>query len=161
MGAINPPGLPVERGKIHEFANAILDDHAFYHDQAAAQAAGFPSVVAPPTYPLTAALYSAEERPGDAEERPGEDNPMPDALQALDMRFVLHGAQEFVFERPLFAGDLLQSEPGEVNAYEKAGKRGGVMKFVEIETVYRDQSGEVVARSRATVIQTAGVVKDS
>ena len=154
MGTINPPGLPVERGKIHEFANAILDDHAFYHDEGAAQAAGLPSVVAPPTYALTAALYSAEERPG-------QGNSMPDALEALDMRFVLHGAQEFVFERPLFAGDLLQSEPGEVNAYEKAGKRGGVMKFVEIETVYRDQSGEVVARSRATVIQTAGVVKDS
>ena len=149
MGTINPPGLPVERGKIHEFGNAILDDHAFYHDEVAARAAGLPSVVAPPTYALTAALYS------------GEDNSMPDALEALDMRFVLHGAQEFVFERPLFAGDLLQSEPGEVSAYEKEGKRGGVMKFVEIETVYRDQSGEVVARSRATVIQTAGVVKDS
>ena len=26
MSTINPPGLPVERGKIHEFADAILDD---------------------------------------------------------------------------------------------------------------------------------------
>jgi len=86
---------------------------------------------------------------------------MPDALKALDMRFVLHGAQEFSFERPVFAGDLLSSEPGEVKAYEKAGKRGGVMKFVELETIYRDQDGEVVARSRATVIETAGVLKES
>ena len=149
MATINPPGLPVERGKIHEFANAILDNHPFYHDEEAARAAGLPGVVAPPTYTLTAALYA------------GEESSMPDALRSLDMRFLLHGAQEFSFERPIFAGDSLQSEPGEVKAYEKAGKRGGMMKFVEIETVYRDQQGEVVARSRATVIETAGVVKDS
>ena len=45
--------------------------------------------------------------------------------------------------------------------YEKQGKRGGLMKFVELETVYRDQKGCVVARSRSTAIQTAGVVKES
>jgi len=55
----------------------------------------------------------------------------------------------------------LSSEPGEVKAYEKAGKRGGVMKFVELETIYRNQDGEVVVRSRATVIETAGVLKES
>ena len=148
MSKINPPGLPVERGKIHEFADAILDDHPFYHDEEAARAAGLPSVVAPPTYCLTAALYAAA----------GEEGPMPDELKALDQRFMLHGAQEFIFERPLFAGDLLVGEPGEVKAYEKTGKRGGVMKFVEIETIHRDQNGQIVVRSRATVLQTAGVV---
>ncbi len=147
MSTINPPGLPVERGKIHEFADAILDDHAFYHDQEAARAAGLPSVVAPPTFALSAALFS------------GGNDATPEALKALDMRYVLHGAQEFSFERPCFAGDLLQSEPGEVKAYEKPGKRGGMMKFVELETIYRNQDGQVVLRSRATIIETAGVVK--
>ena len=146
MSKINPPGLPIERGKIHEFADAILDDHPFYHDEEAARAAGLPSVVAPPTYCLTAALYA------------GEEGAMPDELKALDARFMLHGAQEFTFERPVFAGDLLTEEQGEVKAYEKTGKRGGVMKFVEIETIHRDQKGEIVMRSRATVLQTAGVV---
>jgi hypothetical protein len=47
-----------------------------------------------------------------------------------------------------------------VKTYEKQGKRGGVMKFVEAETVYRDQHGDVVLRSRTTAIQTAGVVKE-
>ena len=61
----------------------------------------------------------------------------------------------------LFAGDHLTSELGEVKAYEKEGKRGGLMKFVEMETLYRDAAGEIVARSRTTAIQTAGVVKES
>ncbi len=149
MSVINPPGLPIERGKIHEFADAILDDHPFYHDEEAAGQAGLPSVVAPPTFVMTSALYA------------GQEQPVPDELKALDMRYVLHGAQEFTFERPVFAGDLLRSESGEVKAYEKAGKRGGVMKFVELETIYRNQNNQVVARSRATVIETAGVVKSA
>jgi hypothetical protein len=75
------------------------------------------------------------------------------------MRFVLHGGQELVYERPLFAGDVLRAEPGETKSYEKDGKRGGKMKFIETELLYRDQSGQVVLRVRNTLIQTAGVVQ--
>ena len=148
MAFINPPGIPVERGKVHEFANAILDDHPHYHDEVAAQAAGLPSVVAPPTFSMTMALFPAAEMMLHPE------------LAKLDMRFALHGGQEFTFERPVVAGDVLVPEEGEVKAYEKEGKRGGSMKFVEIETLYRDQQGEIVLRSRTTAIQTAGVVKE-
>lgn len=149
MAHINPPGIPIERGKIHEFANAILDEHPHYHDEQAARAAGLPGVVAPPTFAMASALFAAA------------DQPLHPELAKLDMRFALHGAQEFSFERPICAGDLLVGEMGEVKAYEKTGKRGGVMKFVEIETVYRDQNGEVVLRSKTTAIQTAGVVKEA
>jgi len=148
MAHIHPPGLPVERGKIHEFANAILDEHPHYHDAEAAAAAGLPGVVAPPTFVMAAALHS------------DPDTKIAPELAALDTRYALHGAQEFTFERPLVAGDVLRAEPGEVKTYEKEGKRGGTMKFVEAETLYRDQHGDVVLRSRTTAIQTAGVVKD-
>ena len=146
MASIHPPGLPVERGKVHEFANAILDDHPHYHDSEAAAAAGLPAVVAPPTFVMASQLF------------PEPDAKLAPELAALDPRYTLHGAQEFVFERPVFAGDVLRSEPGEIKTYEKQGKRGGVMKFVEAETVYRNQHGEIAVRSRTTAIQTAGVV---
>ncbi len=149
MAQINPRGIPVERGKIHEFAEAILDDHPLYHDEEAARAAGLPSVVAPPTFSMVTQHFPDDSVPPSAE------------LQGLDMRFMLHGAQEFVFERPLFAGDQLRAEPGQVRSYEKQGKRGGQMKFIEIETVYRDQHGAVVLRTKTTAIQTEGVVKES
>jgi len=148
MAFIHPPGLPVERGKIHEFANSILDDHPHYHDAEAAAAAGLPAVVAPPTFVLATQLF------------PTPDAKLAPEIAELDQRYTLHGAQEFVFERPVFAGDVLNSEPGEIKTYQKQGKRGGVMKFVEAETVYRDQQGEVVLRTRTTAIQTAGVVKE-
>ena len=149
MADINPPGFPVERGKVHEFANSVLDDNPLYHDLEAAQAAGFPSVVAPPTYSSVGSFYTPRGGGGGA----------GGAMADLDMRFVLHGGQEFNFERPIFAGDVLTSEPGETSSYEKQGRRGGTMKFIDTETVYRDQQGEVVLRVKSTLIQTGGVVQ--
>jgi acyl dehydratase len=149
MTQIVPRGIPIERGKIHVFAEAILDDNPLYHDEQAARAAGLPSVVAPPTFAMVTQHFPDDSVPPAAE------------LQDLDLRFMLHGAQEFVFERPLFAGDLLRGEPGAVRTYEKQGRRGGKMKFIEIETVYRDQNGAVVLRAKTTAIQTEGVVKES
>ena len=147
MSKIQPRGFPVERGKVHEFANAILDPHPHYHDEQAARQAGLASVVAPPTFLMAAALFEGAT--------PGP----PDAVHDLDMRFVLHGAQDIEFERPLVAGDRLMAELGETRCYEKGGGRGGLMKFVEVEMVFRDQDGGVVARSKATAIQTEGAVE--
>lgn len=146
MAYINPPGFPIERGKIHEFANSILDDNPLYHDLDAAKAAGLPSVVAPPTFSSAAAFFPSKGARGTP-------------IEGLDMRFALHGGQELVFERPIFAGDVLHPEPGATKHYEKAGKRGGTMKFWETETVYRDAQGKVVLRLLNTLIQTGGVVK--
>ena len=55
---------------------------------------------------------------------------------------------------------MLTSEPGETKSYEKKGRRGGAMKFIESETIFRDAQGEIVVRSRNTLIQTAGVVQE-
>ena len=46
-------------------------------------------------------------------------------------------------------------------SYQKRSARGGPMKFVEFETIYRDREGDVVVRSRTTVVQTEGVVEES
>ncbi len=148
MARINPPGFPIERGKIHEFANSILDDNPLYHDEQAAKALGLPAVVAPPTFASAAAFFP----------EPGGAGGM--RLEGIDMRFALHGGQELIFERPLFAGELLRAEPGSSKSYEKEGKRGGTMKFVETEVRYRDEKGQTVLCVRNTLIQTAGVVQD-
>lgn len=145
MAKINPPGFIVERGKIHEFANAILDDNPHYHDLEAATADGLPSVVAPITYSSVASYF-------------GDGSGPASAMSGLDMRFVLHGGQEWIFERPIFAGDILTAQPGATTSYEKEGKRGGTMKFIESEMLYRDQNGEIVLRGKSTLIQTGGVV---
>jgi acyl dehydratase len=149
MAGIKPPGVPIERGKIHEFANSILDDNPMYHDTDAAKAAGLPGVVAPPTYLSVAAHFTSDDE-------------MFSHLAKLnlDLRFVLHGGQEYEFERPICAGETLTPEMGEVKSYQKEGKRGGVMQFYEIPTLFKDQSGKVVVRATSTIIQTGGVVKE-
>lgn len=148
MAQINPPGIPIERGKIHEFAHAILDDNPLYHDEQAAHDRGFASVVAPPTYSWIGSFFPAASSAADP------------TMEGLDMRYLLHGAQEYNFERPIFAGEVLTESPGKSSTYEKEGRRGGTMKFVESETVYRDERGSVVLTVKRTLIQTAGVVQE-
>jgi hypothetical protein len=126
----------VERGKIGEFAHAVQNSSEAYSREDA---------VAPPTFPQSMALWRAR-------------TPRPDAGRGrggLDMRRVLHGEQEFEYVRPLRAGDVLTSETHVKDRYEKEGKRGGTMTFVVSETVFRDQTGEIVAYSRGTTIQTS------
>jgi acyl dehydratase len=148
VALISPEGLPVERGKIHEFACAIYDDDPLYHDETAAKAAGLPSVVAPTTFTATHAFFS---------------DPMAEMSELgdldLNMMFVLHGGQEYEFERPIFAGEVLKANKGEMNVYTKQGRRGGLMKFVEITSNFTDEKGEVVMRLKSTLIQTSGVVE--
>ena len=72
----------------------------------------------------------------------------------MDLRRVLHGEQEYEYVRPLRAGDVLTSQTQLKEEYEKEGKRGGTMRFVVSETVFRDQAGEIVAYSRSTTIET-------
>lgn len=148
VALISPEGLPVERGKIHEFACAIYDDDPLYHDETAAKAAGLPSVVAPTTYTATQAFFS---------------DPMAEMSELgdleLNMMYVLHGGQEYEFERPIFAGEVLTSHKGEIKTYTKQGRRGGLMKFAEITSNFTDEKGEIVLRLKSILIQTAGVVE--
>ena len=148
MAYINPPGLPVERGKVHEFANSIGADEPLFHDAEAAEAAGLPGVVAPPTFTSAQAFFPEKNAP----------NMFKDL--GLDLRYVLHGGQEFYYERPIFAGDILTAEPGETTSTTKEGKRGGSMKMIDSFTNYKNQHGELVLRVKNTLLQTAGVVKE-
>jgi hypothetical protein len=125
----------VERGKIGEFARAVLNESDDYSQ---------PDAVAPPTFPQTLAFWRA---------RAGR--PRQPGRSGMDMRRVLHGEQEFEYVRPLRAGDVLTATSHVKDEYEKEGKRGGTMRFVITETVFRDPEGEVVAYSRGTTIVTS------
>lgn len=139
-----PVTMPVERGKIREFARAIKDDDPLYVDEeyARREAGG---IMPPVTFLQTAAHWD------DGAGRP----PLP-----FDLRRVLHGEQEYEFLRPIVAGDVLTAVSTIVDVYDKPGKRGGSMSFAVTETEYRNQRGELVARARHVTIETGQVVKD-
>ena len=124
----------VERGAIRRFAEAIGDPNPIYHDEESARGAGYPGLVAPPTFPAT---FDGGFDP----------------LEALDIaeRSVLIGEQSFEYRRPLCAGDKVLVTRRLVDLYEKLGA-GGSMDFAVIEDEGRDERGETVYRARRTLI---------
>ena len=85
----------VGREKIREFAEAIGDDNPVYRDQAAAQALGYPDVIAPPTFAIVVSMRSSAQV-------------IRDPALGLDYSKVVHGEQRFSHHRPIRAGDVLQ-----------------------------------------------------
>lgn len=129
--------MVVELGKIREFARATKSTNPEY------LSADHP--VAPTTFLVTSTFWQDRAR---ASRQPGGGSSGYERL--------LHGAQEFVFPGgPPRAGTVLhvQARPGPT--YEKTGRRGGVMKFRELVTEYRDDAGALVAEARGTIIETS------
>ena len=98
----------VSRVKIAEFASAIGDPNPVYRDRDAAVAAGYPDVIAPPTFPIVASMASA----GLAVADPG---------LGINYAMVVHGEQRFVYDRPLRAGDVVTAQSTIERIREAAG----------------------------------------
>jgi acyl dehydratase len=98
-GRAFPPTDPYEvsRVKIAEFADAIGDPSPVYRDPAAAQAAGHPDVIAPPTFAIVISMAASQGAIAD----PG---------LGLDYARVVHGDQRFEYTRPIRAGDTVTAQ---------------------------------------------------
>jgi len=61
LGKTFPPGpaYEISRVKLAEFADAIGDPNPVYRDRSAAADAGFPDVIAPPTFPFVISMASS------------------------------------------------------------------------------------------------------
>lgn len=128
--ASTPQDFVVERGAIRRFAEAIGDTNPLYVDETFAQARGYASVIAPPTFPTTFRM----------------------ALPvALDLSHVLHGKQEYAYTRPIVAGETLRCVNTITQVYERAGSLGK-MTFVVVETVGTQIQGEPVFSGTSTII---------
>jgi acyl dehydratase len=136
--------LPVERGKVREFALAVGEDNPIFFDVEAARREGFPDVVAPPTFTVSQLWAVPREQ---REER----------LEArLDYGRVLHGEQEFVYRRLPVAGEVLKGVMSISRDLTKQGRRGGAMRFVTYRSRFTDAQGDEVLTAYYTLIVTAG-----
>ncbi|MGD0855685.1 MAG: MaoC family dehydratase N-terminal domain-containing protein [Dehalococcoidia bacterium] len=135
--------FPIERGKIKEFAGAICDPNLVYRDKEYAVKEKLPDVIAPVTFPMTFVFHIASE------------NAVLEAMQKLGMNELtsVHGEIEFIYERPVYAGETLRGEISIGNIYEKPGKRGGTMTFVEHEVRIFDQADKPVVLVRNVFIE--------
>jgi acyl dehydratase len=127
-----PVQIEVEKGAIRRFAEAIGVDDPLHFDEAAARAAGFRSLVAPPTFPLS--LRGGGDLRGGLLHSPG--------------KVLLHAEQSFEYARPLVAGDRLTVKSRVVEVAQRATPSGPA-DVVVIEDEGRDEAGELVYRARA------------
>ena len=117
----------VTKEQIKAFSRSIGDANPIFNDQAAAQAAGYANVVAPPTF-CTLMVNRVE---------------LPDIKLKFGRMRMLAG-QRVQPRGPIVAEDLLTASSHLKEVYPKTG-RSGTMVFIVWETTFRNQKGEVVA----------------
>ena len=135
--------LPITEDHVRRFADAVGEDNQVFFDRETAQRAGFPGLLAPPTFPVTQIFHIPRE---EREQRLGAN---------LNYARVLHGEQEFIYKRMPFAGEELTGTMRIAKDFTKEGKRGGQMRFVTYETVFTDAEGEEVVTALYTLIETS------
>ena len=131
-----PAILPIDRRRLQFFAKAIGETDPVYSDVTAAQAAGYPDILAPPTF-----LFAAELDAGVVEQ----------LLADLDIPIakLLHGEQSFTYHRPVFAGDSVTVQSVISDIYDK---KNGALEFVVKTSRATNQQGDLVAELRSVIV---------
>jgi acyl dehydratase len=131
----------VDCSKIKEMAEALADPNPIYRQTTAAQEAGYPEVIAPPTFGTSVNLCGG----------PGFQELCAD-LGADSLR-VLHAEQEYEYFHLIHPGDLLHVTIDVAELFSKEG-RTGLMQFALLETNMTNQRGEKVLVGRSTILET-------
>lgn len=133
----------VDASKIRELALAIGDDNPLFHDQAAAQAAGYPDIVAPLTFPTLFRFWGGSAVGA-------ETRSLLQQMGANVLR-ILHGEEEYEYFRLIHPGDEITGEL-EILGIERKEGSSGPMDLVKTKATYRNQRGELVVIARATMV---------
>ena len=137
LGRTFPPGEPYEvsRVKIAEFANAIGEPSPLCRDRDAAIAAGYPDVIAPPTFAIVVSMASTGRLVADKD-------------LGLDYSMVVHGEQRFEHARPLHAGDVVVAQ-STITGIRDIGRHVSLTTETDIRTV----DGEHVCTAHSSIVE--------
>jgi acyl dehydratase len=137
VGRTFDPSAPYEvsRVKIAEFADAVGEPSPLCRDRAAAQAAGYPDVIAPPTFAIVVNAVNAARVTHD----PG---------LGVNYAMVVHGEQSFSHARPIRAGDVLVAQ----TTIESIRALGSMTTLTSVTDI-RTTDGEHVCTARSTLVE--------
>jgi acyl dehydratase len=137
VGRVSGPSEPYEvsRVKIADFADAIGEASELCRSKEAAQKAGYPDVIAPPTFAIVISMRSTAVLQAD----PG---------LGLDYSMVVHGEQSFAYSRPLHAGDVVVAT-STVESIRAIGSMSTMVTSTDISTV----DGEHVCTTKSTIVE--------
>jgi len=137
IGRTLEPSEPYEvsRVKIAEFATAIGEPSPLCRDREAAQAAGYPDVIAPPTFAIVISSASGAKITTD----PG---------LGVNYAMVVHGEQSFTHSRPLHAGDVVVAQ-STIESIRQVRNLTTLGTVTQIRTV----DGEHVCTARSVLVE--------
>jgi acyl dehydratase len=125
----------VTRVKIAEFATAIGETSPLCFDREAAEKAGYPDVIAPPTFAIVISTSGAAKVIGDKG-------------LGLNYAMVVHGEQRFEHARPLHAGDVVVTQTT-IEMIKPIGKHTSLTT----RTVIRTTDGEHICTALNTLVE--------
>lgn len=135
----SPIRVDVEKWQLRFFAKAVGETNPIYFDEDAAKAAGYRSILAPPTYACTLSCA------------------VPDPFakfteMGMEVACILHAQQRFEYFEPICAGDVITIVSTISDIYER---KSGAFQFLIEDSVATNQFGLVTTRFRQTIIERA------
>lgn len=134
----DPYIFEIDKSQLRLFAKSIGETRPIYFEEAAAKAAGFRSLPAPPTFAFTIAMNPARQF---------------DTLETLSIPIdsVLHAEQAFEYHGLMCAGDRIGVARRFTTYFEK---KQGAFRFYVIEARLSDaETGALRCECRQTILQ--------
>ncbi|MFD1848777.1 MaoC family dehydratase N-terminal domain-containing protein [Oceanobacillus bengalensis] len=122
----------VERGMVKRFVESIGDSHPIYVDEEVGKHSRYGANITPPTFPR---IF---------------DYGVVEGLH-LPKKGLIHGEQNYHFERPLLVGEEVYCYTGVKDYYEKKGKNG-LMGFLVTSRYGEDKNGNLIFTEESIVI---------
>ena len=127
----------VERGRMQFFAKILGETNPVYFDVAAARNAGYPDIIAPPSF-----FMVLEAAANELLKALGQFNSLQ--LIKCDYRYLLHGDEKYDYHGLIHAGDELAFGTRVVDFYDK---KGGALEFATLESEVSHAERGLIVRS--------------
>jgi len=170
MASADGHSFPVDATAIMLFASAIGETNPIYYDEEYAASTPLGHVTAPPSFAVASAQWNPNymlrghrqipappPSPGVEPEKPAAKAKGGPAGGGLGR--ALHGEQRFIYHKPMRPGMKLSVTFRPGKTWEKEGRRGGIMRFSETVSEYRDEAGELVTTAISVGIVTGKAVQ--
>ncbi len=135
-----PFSVEVEKGRLRAFAKAIGETNPLYLDENAARAAGYRSLLAPPSFGW-AIIMEADQG----------FSVLTDC--GIDKARTVHGEQGFVYHNEICAGDVVNGRQTVVDYVEK---KGGLLQIITTEIPLVHQDGRPLCDLRSVIVVRNG-----
>ncbi len=136
---------PFGAAEFRYFALSVDDPNPIYTDDAAARAAGYDGVTAPPTFVTETNQYMSGTMDSHGYGGHGWGIEIPGTR-------MIRGGHDYEFHQPVKVGDVLTAEWTVVDVSERRSRQGALMVEVISEARYLNQHDELLAVNRERLI---------